>query len=87
MRGKPQFDEALQILRDWLKLEPDPRRRSIINVLIRKFEQGIQLTEDELDDLKMFNVRLPDFDGDMVGWLPDDFTYDEDDDDEDDNAT
>lgn len=36
--------------------------------------------EDALDELRMHSYRLPAFDDDYVGWLPDDFD-DEDDDD------
>ncbi len=65
-------------------------RRVKAEILDKKLKQDMQdgldslnsadyLYEKWIDEAKMIGVRNPSFDGDMVGWLDDDFEEDDED--------
>jgi hypothetical protein len=80
------YDELLQRALDDLQrlqgLERDRYKRWLIARIMRNVEDGALTFEDALEEAKMIGVRNPAFDGDMVGWLDDDFD-DSDEDEED----
>lgn len=68
----------------WLLLEvTDPDHRQMLTDLIADIEAGIEIQEQRIDDMRLWSIRNPGFDGDMVG-RPDDDFFDDDDDDDDD---
>lgn len=50
---------------------------------LKELEQSIDLHIEDMNQMYLRNSAFP---GDMVGWLDDDFTYDDDDDDAEDDA-
>ncbi len=71
---------AKQILRRMSQLEKDPQKKQDLNDALDQIDRGIYSYEQWIQDAKMIGVRNPSFDGDMVGWLDDDFDDDDDED-------
>lgn len=59
------------------KLEKDPQKRRDLDDVMRDIDKGVFLYEEWIQEAKMIGIRNPAFDGDMVGWLDDDFDDDE----------
>ncbi len=73
------LDIALENLKIYLKMEREGYKRLRLLNILSDLELGMISAEEAIEEAKMIGVRNPAFDGDMVGWLDDDF----DDDDED----
>lgn len=80
---KTQIDRAIETIRRNLD-NPfiSERARDYLEELLKDILAGQEDYEYRIEELEAKLVRNPDFDGDYVGWLPDDF---DDDDDEDEN--
>lgn len=72
---------ALENLRIYLKLEREGYKRLRLLNILSDLELGMISADEAIEEAKMIGVRNPAYDGDMVGWLDDDF--DDDDKDED----
>ena len=72
---------ALSNLRLYLKNEREGYKRLRLLDILSDLELGIISADEAIEEAKMIGVRNPAFDGDMVGWLDDDFE-DEDEDEE-----
>jgi hypothetical protein len=76
------LDSALNNLRLYLKKEREGYKRLRLLDILADLELGIISADEAIEEAKMIGVRNPAFEGDMVGWLDDDFDDDEDDEDE-----
>lgn len=56
--------------------------KRLIDDLIDDIDKGIFIDEQRIQEAKMIGLRNPSFDGDMIGWLDDDFDDDDPDEDE-----
>jgi hypothetical protein len=74
---------ALENLRIYLKLEREGYKRLRLLNILSDLELGIISADEAIEEAKMIGVRNPAYDGDMVGWLDDDFDDDNEDNDED----
>jgi hypothetical protein len=61
--------------------EKDQHRRWLLQRTIEDVEDAKISADEAIEEAKMIGVRNPAFDGDMVGWLDDDFDDEEDEDD------
>jgi hypothetical protein len=75
----PHLTLALENLKTYLKLEREGYKRLRLLNILSDLELGMISAEEAIEEAKMIGVRNPAFDGDMVGWLDDDFEDDEDD--------
>ncbi len=67
------LQQALDDLRRLLDFETHRYKRWLIARIMRNVEDGTLTFEEALIEAKMIGLRNPAFDGDMVGWLDDDF--------------
>ncbi|NJO85136.1 MAG: hypothetical protein HC828_21930 [Blastochloris sp.] len=51
-----------------------PQVRGELLALVGLLNDGLVEVHEAIDEAKNIGVRNPSFDGDMVGWLDDDFT-------------
>jgi hypothetical protein len=76
------LQHALDDLNHLVSLEKDERKRWWMVNIISDIEEGKVRADELVEELKMIHLRNPAFDGDMVGWLDDDFDEDDTDDDD-----
>lgn len=69
------------ILRELKQTEKDKSRKAALDDAMFYIDRGAVLDDMRIQEAKMIGVRNPAFDGDMVGWLDDDFDDFDDDDD------
>jgi hypothetical protein len=69
---------ALENLKIYLKLEREGYKRLRLLNILSDLELGMISAEEAIEEAKMIGVRNPAYDGDMVGWLDDDFDEDDD---------
>lgn len=55
----------------------DPVLNKLLDEGLENIDLGTYVYEQRIEESKMIGVRNPAFDGDMVGWLDDDFDYDD----------
>jgi hypothetical protein len=60
----------------------EPEHKGLVKRMIDNTEYGIEAHREEVTEAKNIGVRNPAFEGDMVGWLDDDFDESDDDEDE-----
>jgi hypothetical protein len=81
MEHRERLDKALARLYFLRSSEKDGHRRWLLQRTIEDVEDARISADEAIEQAKMIGVRNPAFDGDMVGWLDDDFD-DEDDEDQ-----
>lgn len=72
------LDAALYNLRLYLKREQDGSKRMCLLHILSDLELGMINAHDAIKEAKLLGVRHPSYDGEMVGWLDDDFDEDKD---------
>jgi hypothetical protein len=73
----PDLERVLRSLYYLARREEDPEKRALLWQLIERQKYGISNADDLIAEAKMIGVRNPAFEGDMIGWLDDDFDWDE----------
>ncbi len=71
-------DKAIARLYYLRNSEKDRHRRWLLQRTIEDVEDARISADEAIEEAKMIGVRNPAFDGDMVGWLDDDFDTDDD---------
>ena len=83
-KNSPAFERLLRELEHQAETHPDPIERDYYGHLFRLAGHADSQLDDIIWEAKNIGIRNPAFDGDMVGWLDDDFDDDEEDSEEDD---
>lgn len=75
--GKRYIKTVITELKKMREYQVTKEGLSKIDWLITNLEMGIGDYEDLLVEAKRIGLRNPAFEGDMIGWLDDDFDWDE----------
>lgn len=77
--------DVLKELKRRYHIERDPHWKQYWRDLAAKQDIGLEVLDEQFRQAKMLGLRNPSFEGDEIGWLDDDFTYDDPDEMDDDN--
>lgn len=77
MNPKRRFSSIISDLKQLSWKIENPDHAQDAKYLLLRLRHAVDLTEEDFEEIRMTSLRGPAFDGDMVGWLDDDFTYEE----------